>query len=330
MKKLFFTLPLIILILILFIFVLSLLYSQKDISKTLVEIEKGSNVSQIASLLQKRGIIDNKTIFYYYLRLTRESHELNYGNYLFDGEYSMIQVIQKIKSGKVVLHKLTIPEGLTKEKTCKLLSKKGFGDYEKYISLCNDAEYARNLTKMEVHNLEGFLYPETYFFPDDVSETFIISHLVESFFKQTENLDLNKNDNNELYEIIILASIVEKEARLEAEKPKIAGVYLNRLAKNHKLQADPTVAYILEQDGKHREKIYYKDLKIDSPFNTYEKHGLPPTPICSPGKKSIEAVINPEKSDLFYFFADGTGGHQFSRTYREHINKQNRVKGDGK
>jgi len=190
----------------------------------------------------------------------------------FSGELSLPGVANILKLGKVVLRKATIPEGLTINKTAKVLS-----------------------------------HPETYYFPYEVSEQYIIQTLVQEFFSQTQDCDFAPNKGLSFYETLVLASIVEREARFRDEQPTIASVYLNRIKYNYKLQADPTVAYALELQGKIRKKIYYRDLKIDSPFNTYRNFGLPPSPICSPSVSSIKAVLEPAETDYFFFFANGSG-----------------------
>ncbi|MBT7470235.1 MAG: endolytic transglycosylase MltG [Candidatus Cloacimonetes bacterium] len=301
------------------IFLFGIIFSTTQLDEKIITIEKGDNAMQIATTLQNEKIIKNKHFFYYYVLIFGNDKKLDFGSYLFDGKFSMFDVAKKIEDGKVKLRKITIPEGLTLKKTCRLLSKNDFGTYYDFITICNDSVFIQKITNFSHKNIEGFLFPETYHFPENVSEKFIISHLVKSFLRQTKNKKSNENLN--FYDTLILASIVEKEARLESENPLIASVYLNRLEDNHKLQADPTVAYILENLGKTRKKIYYKDLEIKSPFNTYLNNGLPPTPICSPSLSSINAVINPQISDYYFFFADGTGGHNFSKTYTEHSRK---------
>ena len=327
MKKLIVHISLILFFTVL-IFLFSIIFSITELDEKVIVIEKGDNAMQIATILQNEGIIKNEHFFYYYVRIFGNDKKLDFGSYLFDGKFSMFDVAKKIEEGKVKLRKITIPEGLTLKKTCRVLSENGFGMYLNFIATCNDSSYANSITDFSCKNLEGFLYPETYHFPENVSEKFIISHLVETFLKQTKNLNLNEELN--FYDTIILASIVEREARLESEKPLIASVYLNRLKDNYKLQADPTVAYVLEDMGKNRKKIYYKDLEIDSPFNTYLNRGLPPTPICSPSLSSINAVINPQISDYYFFFADGSGGHEFSKNFNNHQSKLNQMRNHGR
>jgi len=296
------------------------------VEETLIEIKQGESAFSIAQKLYNQSVVRSKNWFYLYVKLTESDRDLSYGKYLFHGNLSLVKVVSKLKQGRVFLRKITIPEGYTIKKVCRKLSKNDFGDHKTFFNLCNDEKFAKKLTGFPVTNLEGFLYPETYSFPEQVSEEFIISHMVKEFFKQTGQLNFVPDEKLDFYETIILASIVEKEARVEDEKPIIASVYLNRIEYNYKLQADPTVAYILEQSGKSRKKIFYKDLEINSPFNTYKYFGLPPTPICSPSGSTIESVLKPAVTDYFFFFADDNGRHIFSQTYSQHLSKQRNLK----
>jgi len=314
---------------LLILFVLSTLYATflvflpKSVSEVIIDISKGESAQSIANKLYEKKIIRSKKVFYLYVKFTNIDKTLSCGKYHFSGELSLPGVANILKLGKVVLRKATIPEGLTINKTAKILSQYGFVDYQKFITLCNDSLFARKLTGFSVASLEGFLYPETYYFPYEVSEQYIIQTLVQEFFSQTQDCDFAPNKGLDFYETLVLASIVEREARFRDEQATIASVYLNRIKYNYKLQADPTVAYALELQGKIRKKIYYRDLKIDSPFNTYKNFGLPPSPICSPSISSIEAVLEPAETDYFFFFANGSGRHEFNQTYQQHINQQN-------
>lgn len=233
-----------------------------------------------------------------------------------------MSVVQKLLEGDVMMQRITIPEGLTIRETARSMQSQGLGIYDIFLELCTDPDFTYHLTGFEVPTLEGFLYPDTYHFADGVSEEFIIRQLVNEFFKKTSTLQLPEEFNLSFYEMIILASIVEKEATFSDEKPMIASVFLNRLRIGKRLQADPTIAYALAKHGIRRSTIFYVDLEIESPYNTYRRAGLPPTPICSPSISSMQAVLEPAKSTFLYFFADGRGRHIFSRTYQEHLNKQ--------
>ena len=316
-------------IIILFIFSFFFFYTvysfvrPHDIGEKILDIKQGDTARGITNKLYENGIICNTNLFYYYVKFTGKSKHLKYGKYFFKGSYSLLEVIDQIKKGKIHLRKITIPEGYTTKKICALFAKNNFGNYNVFREQCNNANFAQELTGYPINNLEGFLYPETYLFPEDVSEKFILNHLSKEFFKKVPFYDSISTENLTSYEVLILASIVEREAQRESEKPLIASVYLNRIRHGgYRLQADPTVAYALELIGKKRKKIYFKDLKIDSPYNTYKYKGLPPTPICNPSLSSIEAVLNPQKSKFFYFVADKKGGHLFSRTFSEHQRKQ--------
>lgn len=297
-----------------------------SIRDVIIEINSGESAFSIAKKLHQNGIIRSRNIFYLYVKLAGIDDQLSFGKYLFYGNMSLISVAKKLRLGKVVQNKITFPEGYTLKRICRKLSNKKFGDYRKFLEICHDSLFILKTTGFDKPSLEGFLYPETYYFPDDVNEEFIIKHLITEFFKQTENLDFKPTPKLDFYDQIVLASIVEREAKIEDEKPLIASVYLNRIEYNHKLQADPTIAYALELKGMTRKKIFYKDLEIDSPYNTYKNYGLPPTPICNPSRSSIEAVLNPATTDYFYFVADKKGRHLFSQTYNQHLNYQYEMK----
>lgn len=300
-------------------------FAPYEVDETVIAIKKGSNAHKIANILEAENVIRNRLLFNLYIRLHHVDQKLSYGKYLFRGSMTISDVVEVLTSAKVILKPLTIPEGLTLQQTSQLLAAKGLGDYDTYMELCTDSLFASSILGMSVNTLEGFLYPETYHLPEEASEEYILKILVREFKKGTEKLDFG-NDKLDLYSTIVLASIVEKEAHHRDEYPRIAGVYLNRLADKHRLQADPTVAYVLARRGIKRRKIYYKDLRIDSPYNTYKYTGLPPGPICSPGFSAIESVVSPENTDYYFFFAGNNGRHEFSKTYHEHLRKQSELK----
>ncbi len=296
-----------------------------------IAIENGDSASRIARILYENEIIRNPFWFKILARVKGIETRLSPGHYLFKGRVSILGILNKIHKARVQMHPITIPEGLTLKKVTAIMNNHEFVNAARFDSLVNDSTFATRVTGFPVKSLEGFIYPETYHFPADVSEEFIIETIVKHFYKIMSVMDFQVNTQLDFYEVMTLASIVEREARIESEKPRIASVYMNRVEINQKLQADPTVAYVLEQQGKRRKKIYYKDLKIDSPYNTYLYTGLPPTPICSPSESAISAVLQPENTDYFYFFADGRGGHIFSETFDLHLKRLRRQRnGRGK
>jgi UPF0755 protein len=290
-----------------------------DIDEVIIEINEGESANSIADKLCRNNVIRSKVWFKVYVMLTESENKLQWGKYSFFEHLSLTEVIDKLKRGEVLLIDVTIPEGLTIRKTCKILASKDLGEYDTFLELCTDSVFVRKLTGFSKPSLEGFLYPETYSFSEYTDERAIITYLVKKFFKETSGLDFVPNDLLDFYDTIVLASIVEKEAMVEDEKIVIADVYLNRIENGYKLQADPTVAYILELQGKRRTKIYYRDLEVDSPYNTYKYKKLPPTPICNPAVSTIKAVLEPADTDYFFFFANNRGRHIFSQTYSQHL-----------
>ncbi|MBW6516672.1 MAG: endolytic transglycosylase MltG [Candidatus Cloacimonetes bacterium] len=317
-----FAVVLAIVILIVIGYELYLLVFPTTIKEVVVEIKIGEPAAIIADKLVNHGVIRSKWLFIAYIRLRGVEKDLSYGNYLFSGRLSTASVARKLIDGRIILEQVTIPEGLNIRETARRLEASGFGKAENYIELSYDPEFAEMLTGFSVQSLEGFLYPETYHFGDGVSEEYVLRRMVNEFFNKTATLRLPDEFNYSFYELIILASIIEKEARFHDEKPLIASVFLNRLSIGKRLQADPTVAYALSKNGIQRTTIYYVDLQIDSPYNTYRRAGLPPTPICNPSVLSMQAVLDPADSEFLYFFAGKRGRHIFSKTYTEHLNKQ--------
>ncbi len=299
-------------------------FKSYTLPEKVIEIESGDSAGRIALILYENEIIKNPFWFKMLARVNGVETKLSPGHYLFKGRVSILGILNKIHKARVQMHPITIPEGLTLKKVTAIMKEHDFVNAARFDSLVNDSTYACKVTGLSVSSLEGFIYPETYHFPADVSEEFVIETIVKHFYKIMSEMDFQMNKQLDFYEVLTLASIVEREARIESEKPRIASVYLNRVEIDQKLQADPTVAYVLEQQGKRRKKIYYKDLRVDSPYNTYLYAGLPPTPICSPSESAIRAVLQPENTDFFYFFADGRGGHIFSETFDLHLKRLKR------
>lgn len=289
-----------------------------------INIKKGISIAKIGSLLEEEGIIRSASMFVTISKLLNREQKLHYGKFNFSGKYSLIGVIRVLSNAEIVKNQITIPEGFTVRKIAYLISQNNLADYSKFVKLTSDTTFVSSLN-IESENLEGFLFPDTYYIPYFADEEYIIKMMVDNFFLQSNNIYPEKIPFDSLYSVLILASIVEKEAICDDERALIAGVYKNRLANSMLLQADPTVAYALELSGKSRRKIYYEDLKINSVYNTYKHLGLPPTPICNPGIKSIYAALNPAKTDYFFFFAGKKSRHIFSTNYREHLKKLNRI-----
>lgn len=322
--KKFITFLLIFVFLFFLFYTIARLHMPYPIANKTIVIEKGTSAQKVARELQKKQIIPSATMFLVVEKLLASDKQLRFGKFNFAGWFSFMDVMDKLTSGEVVTNRITIPEGYTVRRTASLFSKKELADYSTFMSLCADSIFIDSLG-LKIHNLEGLLFPDTYYIPYFADERFIIKMMVDNFFMQWDIIQPQPIAFDSLYEIVILASIVEREAIYDDERPLIAGVYTKRLKENMLLQADPTVAYALELKRISRKKIYYEDLKINSIYNTYKFMGLPPTPICNPGIQSLLAALHPQETDYLFFFAGKDKRHIFSKTYREHLKKLNRI-----
>ncbi len=290
----------------------------KATGKTVVvEIPKGAGLMTISNLLAKNGVVKNAKAFAGLAKFKGLATRLKAGEYKFDIGEPYDQVLNRMAKGKVLLRQFTIPEGYNIYQIAPLLSKNGFGSTTEILRLLRDEGFSRSL-KTPTRGLEGYLFPETYSYIKGETLREILQRMVKQFFKvyKEESKGGEKNKKMTMSQIVILASICEKEAVAQKELPLIAGVYLNRLEKNMLLQADPTVIYGLK---KFDRLLSRKDLRAPSPYNTYLNKGLPPGPIACPGRKAIRGVLNPEKTSAFYFVARNDGTHHFSKTYDQHL-----------
>lgn len=272
---------------------------------TLFLVNKGDSLNKIAQSLQDKKLVNDKYIFILFSKINRIYPQIKAGEYLFNGEFSVKQTAEKLSSGKVYLRKVTFPEGLTSTEIAKILHKENF--------LSKDEFAAPD---------EGSILPETYTYMRGDSPEKIIKQaqkamqnvLEQAWQERDQNLPLQSKE-----ELLILASIVEKETGIGMERAQVASVFVNRLRLGMLLQTDPTVIYALT-NGKEdlNRQLTRKDLSIDSPYNTYKYAGLPPTPICNPGKDAIYAAAHPSETPYLYFVASGNGGHNFAATLSEH------------
>lgn len=287
-----------------------------------VVIPKGYGLKQVANLLKKEGVISSPSIFLIGVRASGNAGQIKAGEYSFPAHSSPKMVMTILVSGETYIRRIIIPEGLTSAQIVELLDKsKGLKG------------------KIGTIPRNGSLLPDTYHYSWGDSKEGILLRMERAMdralFALWEKRDKSVPLRN-MKEAVILASVVEKEAGMQKEMPLIASAFINRLNKGMKLQSDPTALYAVT-DGKYdlKRALRYQDLKVKSPYNTYVINGLPRGAICNPGKKALEAVLNPAKTNYIYFVADGTGGHSFAATYKEHqknvnvwrsIQKKNRKK----
>lgn len=282
-----------------------------------VIIPSGVSVSIIADTLIRHDIIVSKTIFLLAVKLRQIDNQIQSGIFRLPSSISIHEMIHCLITGKHRINNFTvILEGITSKEIASLLKRTFRLDSTEFISFMHDKIFIKSLG-LHSTSLEGYLMPDTYLFPVHAQPKEIIRILVNTYHKKiTDSMrEQMRNSGKSENVILTIASIVESETAIDSERAIIAGVYYNRLKRGIKLQADPTIQYII-QDAPRR--LYFKDLAIDSPFNTYLYEGLPPTPINNPGLKSILAALNPVKHDYIYFVANGKGGHTFSTSLKEH------------
>ncbi len=286
-------------------------------------IAERSTASQVAQLLYSNRLIRNESLFLAYCRHQGLDSRLKAGHYQLSRSQSLPEIAERISEGKVVTISFTVPEGYTVDKIGRLLAEKGICTIEEWQEAINN-EY--NYEFLQLANpgsgksyLEGFLFPDTYVIAEDTKAIEIVNAMLGNFQKlwAREFEQQAQAQDMDVYDTIIIASMIEKEAMVDNERKVISGVIQNRLDKNMPLQIDATVLYILNNDEK--DIIYYEDLEIDSVYNTYKYAGLPQAPIACPGKAAIDAALNPQQHQYLYYVSRGDGSHQFSKTYSEHL-----------
>lgn len=282
-----------------------------------VIVQRGASSNQIAIILKDDDVIKSISHFKITLKLLGASSQLKAGNYHFKNEKTYWDVIQKLREGEIELVKVTLPEGTRASKIAQFLSSTMNLDYDILLKLINDSQFCMDCG-IEDKSLEGYLFPDTYFFDAGSDEKTVLKKLVEEFHQNyTDALKARADSlNYTTHQVITLASIIEGEAVVSGERPIISALYQNRLKRRMYLQADPTIQYIIS-DGPRR--LLNKDLDIDSPYNTYKYFGLPPGPVNNPGKASIEAALYPADVKYLYMVAKGDGSHTFSYRLQDHL-----------
>ena len=280
------------------------------------EVPVDMPLKSIANQLKTRGIIDNAFYFSLYIRLLGKQNEIKPGEYLLDAELTPKTLAKVMIEGRIIQYKLTVPEGWTFKKMLDVL----YAQPQIVASLKNRSELELvKILALSHHSLEGFFFPDTYYFYKGMTDKVLLETATDRMKKvlaeEWEKRDLNLPYKNS-YQALVMASIVEKETGAKEERTKIAGVFVRRLQKGMLLQTDPSVIYGLK--GLYQGDLTDKNLKIETPYNTYLNHGLPPTPICLPGRQAIHAALHPDLDNTLYFVAKGNGTHVFSATLEEH------------
>lgn len=297
-----------------------------------VDIPIGSSVSEIATVLQQNGIIRNVEVFKYYVKLKNEGG-FKAGEYVLSPSMNVEEIINRLKTGKVFISaivKMTIPEGTQLKEIADIMANAVKQKDAAVINQLNDRQFIQKLMAKypdlltnEILNssvkypLEGYLFPATYSFykPNPSVEEMVTAMLDKTRSVLSAYQSEIKQKKLSVHELLTMASLVEEEATAKTDRKKIASVFYNRIKIGMPLQTDPTVLYA---EGKHKEKVFYKDLEVNSPYNTYLHTGLPPGPIANAGITSIEAALEPENTDYYYFLATPSGSIIFTKTLEEH------------
>jgi len=282
-----------------------------------IEIPKGATYRQTAEILYKEKLIRDKNIFLIIGRLTGADRKIRAGLYSIWGSMSPFEIFRIIRRGQIIEYAVTIPEGDSLLEISEELAKSNIMKKEDFMKLSKDRDFLESY-EIETNSIEGYIFPDTYWIPKGVPPEDAVGSMIDKMREKftyevlTRMEEMNMTEN----ELLTLASIIEKEAAVDSERPLISAVYHNRLKKKMQLQADPTAIYGIKSS---REKITKEDLLRKTPYNTYQIKGLPPGPIASPGLKSIMAALYPANVPYIYFVSQDDRTHQFSTTAAEHI-----------
>lgn len=281
-----------------------------------VAVNPGEGLKSISRRLFSAGIIQNPSKFSFLARIKGYDKRVKTGEYLLSARLTPAKILEMMVSGKVILYKVTVPEGYTLRQIAAVVAETGLAKAEDFLTAAGNSARVSN-EGIEADTFEGYLFPDTYYFPKDIGPAKIVDTMVQRFNsvfrpewkKRVEELGFS------VHEIVTLASIIEKETGVPAERPLISSVFHNRLKKGMRLESDPTVIYGIEGFNGN---ITRKDLAAERPYNTYRIRGLPPGPIANPGARSLEAALYPAYSDYLYFVSKNDNSHQFSTNYVDH------------
>lgn len=279
-------------------------------------VSSGESFKSVSLRLKEEGVIRSEPFFYYLGRITRQSAHLKAGEYELNEDMSAWEILNVVTGSHVKLYRITFKEGFTMFQVAQALEDAGLVDANQFLESCWDSGFLAELNIPSM-TVEGYLFPETYFIPRGSSSRSIIRMMVEMFWSRIPDSYLERARQSQLsfHEMVIMASVIEKETGLVGEMSLISSVFYNRLKDHMRIQSDPTAIYDIAPYGG---KVTREHLFRKTPFNTYQVDGLPLTPIASPGILSIQAALSPQQSTYLYFVSRRDGSHHFSSTYEEH------------
>lgn len=279
-----------------------------------VQLKPGSSARRVAADLKQAGIIRSEYAFLLLHYFTGDK-SLKAGEYSFDHPARARQVYDRIVRGDIYFHTVVVPEGFNMFDVAAAIEAAGLGTHDDFLEVVRGQAVMVHDLDPKAPSLEGYLFPDTYHFTRTQSLHDIAAAMVHRFRQASEEAGLG----GDIHGIVTMASIVEKETAVPQERPMVASVFYNRIARNMPLDTDPTVIYAALLNSRYRGTIYRSDLKFDSPYNTYKVTGLPPGPICNPGKASLLAAMHPASTNYFYFVSDNQGHHRFAQTVQQHL-----------
>jgi len=294
---------------------------------SVVYIKPKTGVQEIAQILRDAGVIESRWAFVALAYIQGSLTRLHAGEYEFTRGMPLREILQKLEAGRVITHQVTIPEGFTAQDISRLLASERLADSDRFMAMVADAKLVESLGVLG-NTLEGYLFPDTYRLTRGMGEEEIIRMMVARF-RQAAPKDMEAQAQMlglDVHAVVTLASLIEKEAKLDSERPLVGAVFYNRLRRNMPLQSDPTAVY--GTPGARR-KITPLDLRRRTPYNTYLIAGLPPGPIANPGLASLMGALNPAPVNFLYFVAKNDGSHFFSRTLAQHAQAVRRYQGKG-
>jgi UPF0755 protein len=278
-----------------------------------VMLRPGFSSRHIANELKAAGVIRSADAFILW-HYVHDQRSLKAGEYLFDKASDARAIHDRLARGDIYVHTVVIPEGYNMFDIAQAMQDAGLGTKDEFLKAAQTQTALIADLAPDAKSLEGYLFPNTYEFTRTQSMTDMVGAMVKQFRQVAKDIGLS----TDVQKVVTMASIVEKETAVPEERPTVAGVYFNRLAKKIALQADPSVIYGELQKGTYGGALHHEDLLADSLYNTYKHPGLPPGPIANPGKTSLQAAMHPATTDYFYFVANGSGGHKFSHDLDEH------------
>lgn len=294
---------------------------------TTVFIEPGQSFAAVAAMLVRKGALRQAEGFRLLAKITKEDGRIKAGEFVVNTGWTPFRLLRYLTTAKGVLHKLVAPEGLTMRQIAAQAEEAGLCSAQAFLTAASDPELLKKY-HIPAETAEGFLFPDTYLFTKKRTDDggYVVEAMLREFWKRADAVwPTTKPEGRQLLDLVTLASIVEKETGVDAERPRVAGVFLNRMAKGMLLQTDPTIIYGLGE--RYTGRLTKRNLEDrTNRYNTYMYPGLPPGPVCSPGLKSLQAAASPEVHEYYYFVANGQGAHTFSRTLNEHVNAVNKYR----